>query len=648
MFSSTISCLKQKKIRLKKLRWYYRRLKLMSFNEVLFFRIPQFIQTRIKGHFQSSANNNALSLNKNFSGPQYDREETKNLFNSFPFHDSYKVFTEEISILNFNKWREDVSTGIISPIAYYGRIERQNYDVNGDVKFISEVSRMEFLPFLAFKYVECEEELYLVRIEEVLKDWSGQNPYLRSINWTSGIEVGIRAVNLIYTHHVLNYFQKLPKNINRLIVDIVSDSYQFLKNHLSLFSSANNHLMAELMGLIVIGSYFEIREKELDKWKTMFFEQIEKQINDDGVNMELCTRYHAEVADQILIGLTFLNNAGNNVPFEVWKKFKKMFEFTEHVDYLGNETIFGDNDEGSVINPFFVKNFSLYRSQLQTSNFLFETKYKSDGKIDFRNYLIFGSQYSVQKFDLPENDELFKESGYCFFYDHSAKAKLSFDCGNIGDEISAAHGHSDIFHFNFELGGLPFIVDSGTYQYHSKYEKWRDYFRGVTAHNTISINNKNHAFNNGRMSWINRPKTQVMDAALNKTESFCRATTNAFKSEKVVLTREIKFQKSQNKIIVKDFVDAENTSSYQLFFYLHFHPNTLINKKGTVVKLERENREVKIINNYFKKALLLSGEKFLPLGWYSKEFNRKKEANSLKFFINGQGKCEIETIILYD
>lgn len=633
---------------MKKLKWYYNRLKLMSLNEVLFFRIPQFIQTHIKGHFQQRARKVLLPLNKSFKGPRYNAKDVQHLFRTFPFHSTYKVFTEEIDILKFNDWRKDVSTGIISPLAYYGRITKQDYEKNGDVKFVSEISRMEFLPFLAFIYVECEEELYLARIEEILMDWSKQNPYLYSMNWTSGIEVGIRAVNLIYTHHILNHFQVLSTETNRLIVEIVSDSYRFLKNHLSLFSSANNHLMAELMGLTVIGSYFKISEKEFAKWKNLFFEQIEKQINNDGVNMELCTRYHAEVSDQILIGLIFLENTHGNISAQIWQKLESTFQFTQHVDYLGNETIFGDNDEGSVINPFFHNNFSLYKSQLQTSNYLFQTKYKSNGQVDFRNYLIFGSEFSVEHNDLNEMDTLFEDSGYCFMYDHNSKAKLSFDCGPIGDDVSAAHGHSDIFHFNLDVGGTPFLVDSGTYQYHSNYEPWRDYFKGITAHNTIAINNKNHALNNGRMSWINRPITQVKSASLNEVESYCRATTNAFKAESVVLAREIQFRKNENKILIKDFIEAKKDISYELFFYLHFHPKTLINKKGTLINVENGNRQIRITNNHFRDARLISGQLSPPLGWFSKEFNRKEETNCLEFFISGQGKCELETIILYD
>src|SRR5690606_22975509 len=155
---------------------------------------------------------------------------------------------------------------------------------------------------------------------------------------------------------------------------------------------------------------------------------------------------------------TFLKNSGDNIPKSSWQKFQKVFQFTEHVDYCGVETVFGDNDEGTVINPFVDKNFSLYISQLDISNFLLRTHYKSESKVDFRNYLIFGSAFTCNRYDTNKKDTLFRDSGYCFMYDHETKTKLSFDCGPIGDEISSAHGHSDIFHFNLEVGGIPFLI----------------------------------------------------------------------------------------------------------------------------------------------------------------------------------------------
>jgi hypothetical protein len=622
----------------------------MNFTEVICFRIPQFIQTKIRGHLQLFGKRKKLTLNRAYQGPNYKIEEIKFLFKTHPFNNLFQVFTKEIDIYQFNEWRKDVSTGITSPLAYYGNISKQDCSYNGDVKFIAEISRMEFLPFMALKGIVDDNEQMLLRINKILLTWNSQNPYLKSINWTSGIEVAIRAVNLIYTHHILNHFKQSNNEINRLIVEIISNSYHFLKNHLSLYSSANNHLMAELMGLTVIGSYFKITKRNQSKWENMFFEQIEKQINTDGVNMELCTRYHAEVTDQILIGILFLEGANHNIPTYIWERFKKTFHFTEHVDYFGNETIFGDNDEGSVINPFFHPNFSLYKSQLQTSNFLFDTQYNSNGKLDFRNYLIFGSKYKAEKFDSVEEDKLFQESGYCFFYNHTSKTKLSFDCGNLGDDISAAHGHSDIFHFNLEAYGLAFIIDSGTYQYHSRYEKWRNYFKGIKAHNTVSINDKNHAYNNGRMSWLNRPKTWVDSFEVSKDMIACKATTNAFEKEGIELSRSIIFQNRNNKVTILDSAKADKNLTYELKFFLHFHPETTVFHNGEEIVLTRKEKKIILINKMFTKANLYKGvhEKESILGWHSKNYASKSKITSLMLALNPCGSFALETDIFYD
>lgn len=622
----------------------------MSVKEVLYFRIPQFIQKKILGHYQKGRKPKLLIVNPNFKPSFYKKEDLNKLFIQFPISTLFDVFNYTIEIFSIDNWRTDFLNIIESPINYYGSIERQNFEINGDIKFVSELSRFEFLPFLALKCIEDEDfqKKYLKRLEQIICDWNTQNPYLQSIHWTSGIEIGIRSVNLIYTHIVLNQFNLLSDELDFQIRKQISYNYMYLKRHLSLYSSANNHLMAELMGLNVISSYFSVSTMEANRWRRLFFLEIQKQVNDDGVHMELCTRYHVEVTDQILIGLTFIQDAGNNVPSQVWQKFQKMFQFTQHVDYLGNETIFGDNDEGSVIKPYFDLSFSIYRSQMQTSNYMFGTSYNSPGQIDFRNYLIFGSAFRSHEKCLPQKDTLFKDSGYCFIYDHSNKSKLSFDCGPIGDDISAAHGHSDIFHFNVEVNGLPFIIDPGTYQYHSKAIFWRNYFRGITAHNTLSVNGRDHATNNGRMSWLNCPDVYVNYFNSKKNMTTCMATTNAFLREGIEKhTRTITYDKINKLVKIEDLLAGKDSKKKKVDFYLHFHPETKIKQGKNELILNRMNTKVIISNEHFNLSEIHFGNEDIPLGWFSKEYNLKQQSNTLKLELSFKNKIKLETYIRY-
>lgn len=627
-------------------RWYYNRLKLMSFNEVLFFRVPQFFQLNVIGHLQTKKQLQPLLISKQLHFHRYSLKTIKALFDKNPFDEEFRFFNTKINVLKVSNWRKDYHNKIVSPLNYYGKINRQDYNVNGDIKFLAEISRLQFMPFLAFKSVESNRPEYLNRIEIVLQDWQKQNPYLNSIHWTSGIEVAIRSVNLVFTYQILHSFNKLSNKTDIEIRKQMAYNYQFLKNHLSLYSSANNHLMAELMGLNVIGAYFKVSKKETSKWKKMFFAEVQKQVNEDGVHMELCTRYHAEVLDQIIITLQFLKYSKTEIPYEINSKLKEMFKFIEHVSYCNVDTVFGDNDEGFVIDPYFVRGFSLYGSQLASSNHLFKTRYKSSGDIDFRNYMIFGEKFSNTVFEsLPQNT-YFKHSGYCFMYDHNAKIKLSFDVGCIGDNLSAAHGHSDIFHINLQQGSHQILVDPGTYQYHKKEVFWRDYFRGITAHNTISVNNQNHAVANNRMSWANRPEAPKTEIFYVENEVTCKSEHRAFRD--VVHQRTINFSPLTKKITITDTLINYSSKSSNIEFYLQFHPKAQLKLNKNNLILKGQNKVIILKNTFFNKAKIIEGCEELPLAWYSEKYNTKLKSKCLKLTNELNKKTTLETIVSYE
>lgn len=635
-------------MRLKKLKWYYNRLKLMSVREILFYRVPQFLQYRFLGKRQLNKNYNLLEEDIDFQFITYSKKNIAGLFKENQFQENYPVFDVTVNIEQIENWRRDFSSGKISPIHYYGDVERQNFKTNGDVKYLSELSRMEFLPFWAFQYVHTSDEFYRQKITEILRTWNIQNPYLKSIHWTSGIEVAIRSVNLIYTLLILKNFDVLSKEIKAELYWQVTHNYHFLKNHLSKYSSANNHRMAELMGLNVIASCFLVKKNEQEKWLNLFFAEVEKQINPDGVHNELCSQYHAEVLDQILITQQFLKATDGKIPYQVSELTKKMFEFNAHLVSAEDEAIFGDNDEGSIINPYFDEGFNLFKSQLATANHIFKTSYSSTGKLDFRNYLIFGEAYRTEKHSPVMKDRIFDYSGYGFFYDPQKLVKLSFDVGKMGDSISAAHAHSDILHFNFSKNGVPFFIDPGTFQYHSKDLFWRNYFRSISAHNTISINKKEHAEINGRMNWLKMPNTKIGTTQICENSSTCNATINASKKDGVIHKREFLLDRQKNKVEIKDVLSAKNNREHQLDFYLQLHPDIKIQRKAAVWKLRNGSEKISLENKYFAKAQIIEGDESEPLGWFSPQFGRKQKGKCLHLKLCFLQELKLLTVIDYD
>jgi hypothetical protein len=68
-----------------------------------------------------------------------------------------------------------------------------------------------------------------------------------------------------------------------------------------------------------------------------------------------------------------------------------------------------------------------------------------------------------------------------------AEERGSFlDHGPLGYLSIAAHGHADANAVTLSLDDRPILVDPGTYLYYSC-GKWRDWFRGTRAHNTLNV-----------------------------------------------------------------------------------------------------------------------------------------------------------------
>ena len=588
----------------------------MSLKEVIFFRLPQQLQLKIFGRFQKNMkfNTSLLEVNPDFKSATYSKQSLEVFINDKAEIFNFEFFDCSLDLTKPINWLKDYKNQIESKIMYYGKIDRQNFNIVGDIKYVCEPSRFYFLPFLAFKAIQTKDNKFLKIIKTILKDWTNQNPYLKSIHWTSGIEVGIRSVNLTYTHLVLKSSGLLSEEINTLIKVLILQGYHFLKNHLSLYSSANNHLVAELTGLVTISSYFNNNEvkRNKKKWQDKLYREVLNQINKDGVNMELSTHYHAEVTDHFFNALIFIKQSGYSIPQPILNRFKLMFNFLDHVEYNGSKTQFGDNDEGYLIYPYLESSFSIYQSLLRSAQIAFKLQCATitNTPFDLRNYLMFGDQIfspSISFTKKAHPNHIFKESGYAFIYDHENQVKVSFDFGKIGDNLMAAHGHSDILHFNFEKNGKSIISDSGTYQYHTKYNLWREYFRGITAHNTISINKKNHAESLTRMSWSKQPLTKLVDYKLNGIEIYIEAETNAFKELGVIHNRKVILNKQDRQVVIEDKLflceNLKNAVTYE--FYLNFAAGISTNlTDDTISASYAQNEFITVTNSKFKPGKL--------------------------------------------
>ena len=73
----------------------------------------------------------------------------------------------------------------------------------------------------------------------------------------------------------------------------------------------------------------------------------------------------------------------------------------------------------------------------------------------------------------------------------------------------AAHGHADALSFTLSVGGNEILIDPGTFAYHTQ-KRWREYFRGTSAHNTLRVDGADQSVPGGNFLWTQHSQTRVL------------------------------------------------------------------------------------------------------------------------------------------
>jgi len=100
-------------------------------------------------------------------------------------------------------------------------------------------------------------------------------------------------------------------------------------------------------------------------------------------------------------------------------------------------------------------------------------------------------------------------------------------------------------------GGQELLIDSGKFTYVGE-EKWRNWFRGPHAHNTIVVDGRDQAIAAGPFRWVNRPEVNIQSWKTNSQHDLLEAecTYAGFTHH-----RRVEFQKP-DVILITDEIDG--------------------------------------------------------------------------------------------
>lgn len=563
------------------------------------------------------------------------------------------------------KWNRDPKTGTEAPLQFGKVLNYRDEHIVGDIKYLWEPNRHLQLTTLAQAYHLSGDMRYADGIRLLLESWFDQCPYPLGVNWTSSLELAIRLVNWSFTWHLIGgessrLFESVEgRKFQRRWLNSVYQHSDFIAGFFSRHSSANNHLFGELMGLFVAAVTWPCWQ-ESDRWLQQSYKELEiealKQNAGDGVNREQAVYYQHEVTDMMLI--CWLTGRANGIVFssDFSSRLERMLEFMASLmDVSGTMPMIGDADGALMVDWNKEREWNVYRSLLSTGAVLFNrADFKVKAKIfDDKSRWLLGDDASAQfdRITRTSNQSLtrqaFAEGGYYILgkdLDTANEIRIVADAGSLGYLSIAAHGHADALSFSLSVAGHTVLIDPGTYAFHTQ-KKWRDYFRGTSAHNTVRIDGLDQSEPGGNFMWLRKADVCCERWESNQQKDCLIASHDGYGRlpDPVIHRRKIEFLKQENTVIVEDWLDC--SSNHEVEFNWHFAEDcAVIVKQRSVVATVANIRLEMIMPESNCEPELVHGKDEPPLGWVSRSFDEKIPAPTVTWREKISGTTRRSTI----
>jgi len=211
----------------------------------------------------------------------------------------------------------------------------------------------------------------------------------------------------------------------------------------------------------------------------------------------------------------------------------------------------------------------------------------------------------------------FQKGGYAILGKEALH--LLFDAGQLGYPAIAAHGHADALNVCLALDGEWWLVDPGTYAYHSEHG-WRDYFRGTAAHNTIRVNNLDQSQIGGPFLWLRHAQARLVGAGVKKNgNQWAVGEHDGYKKIGGVHVRRVELDDVGNRVSVFD--EVRGSVEHELGIYFHFAPEIEVvpgDQRGTwlATKSGTARRMLMVVDESWCWKIV-RGSVSPKLGWYS-------------------------------
>lgn len=441
-------------------------------------------------------------------------------------------------------WHLAPDTGGQWPGEFSGRIAYRPGNPFGDARVAWEPSRLQH--FVALAVLAQHEDSSIsgqaVRLLEAqLWSWVQRNPYLTGIHYISGMECGLRMVSLCHALDLVRGQLTCPEQTWQAFLQLAHTHGDWIFRRISRYSSRGNHTIVEGTALVYLGLLFpELPDaaRWLETGRRLLEDAVDYLVLPDGGSAEQAFGYHALTLDCYGLVSRLFRAYGLQFPDHILERL----EIGEHflrafTAFRQRHSCIGDYDDGYALSP----------------------------------YVLLRDRHSPSPAVPSGGLQCFPSSGYSLL--HSEECLMVIDHGPLGLAPCFAHGHADALSVNFQCRDRHVLIDPGTYTYGGS-QAWRAYFRGTSAHNTVTVDGLDQAIQEGAFMW-SAPYESKLVIQESSPNGFARilASHNGYKNLLGIMHwRAIMFYPPCTWMIW-DYLDGEGSHLLELYWHCGLAPD---------------------------------------------------------------------------
>jgi len=281
----------------------------------------------------------------------------------------------------------------------------------------------------------------------------------------------------------------------------------------------------------------------------------------------------------------------------------------------------------------------VFRSLLATGAVLFNRPAlrAKTGRFDDKSRWLLGDE-AAAKFTALGADcqaarrpRTFEPGGYYILgsdFETSREVRMVVDAAPLGYLSLAAHGHADALSFTLSVAGIPMLIDPGTYCYHTQ-RRWRDYFKGTSAHNTVRVDGVDQSVSGGNFLWVRHANARCTALELNTDAERIVAEHDGYLrlDDPVLHRREIVYERAAAAVSVADHIVCSSEHHIEIFW--HFAADCSVTLSDSIATVIRDQVVLELRWPAQLRARLVRGSEDPCLGWVSKRLDEKTPSPTL-------------------